>query len=569
MGLAAGQARLLSITSRKSDCEYQSMSLSHQKLSISRDLEQISAEYQNSLDQTKLMYDFYGNGSSEQLRYSLLMTPSALNNYMPTLITNSAGRTVLNSAYAQAARAAGIPQEGLGCTPSSIVREKFLLALGDSGVIDKDKAKVYAATSYNQNLGIGETGTQVTYTTVPGTLDDLKAALGLGGDGASVSVPVLSTAHGGNNGSGVATPSGTEQSGSILITKLLSTDPNDQYIFYGISENGRHFTNNQAMDMADSLSSTGGFVDQIYNSFASILETGDPRSTVALNYARQKVIEEFFTYTQGNGYDPSKQFIGDSQEGSDNHNGCWNFVINNGSRPKHQQESDAKKNILETASNYTGIVGNSYWKGGKKGGRYNAACAVNLNNIAQAFLSYFAKYMEGLPSSANDPGEYYAYKGVKSASNFVTNDLSYTYYFVGESKLPEDDNKNVIFYDTLLNQICASGWTENNQIEDPEYLQQMLQNGMMYISKIKDDGYYYQGNYATDTYIKEVNDETKIAQAEAKYNTEKTKLNNKEKTLDLKMKNLDTEISALTTEYDTVKNTISKNIEKSFKRYNA
>ena len=41
---------------------------------------------------------------------------------------------------------------------------------------------------------------------------------------------------------------------------------------------------------------------------------------------------------------------------------------------------------------------------------------------------------------------------------------------------------------------------------------------------------------------------------------------------DLKMfsaQNLDTEISALTTEYDTVKSVISKNIEKTFKRYNA
>ena len=93
MGLAAGQTRLLSITARKSDCEYQSMSLSHQKLAISRDLAAISSEYQNSLDQTKLMYDFYGNGSSEQLKYSTLMTPSALNNYLPITITNTSGRS--------------------------------------------------------------------------------------------------------------------------------------------------------------------------------------------------------------------------------------------------------------------------------------------------------------------------------------------------------------------------------------------------------------------------------------------------------------------------------------------
>ena len=100
-------------------------------------------------------------------------------------------------------------------------------------------------------------------------------------------------------------------------------------------------------------------------------------------------------------------------------------------------------------------------------------------------------------------------------------------------------------------------------------MQAMLQNGMLFISKMKDDGYYYQGNYATDPYIKEISDDTAIAQAESKYTTEKAKLNTKEETLDLKMKNLDTEISSLTTEYDTVKNTLSKNIEKSFKRYSA
>ncbi len=66
MGLSAGQARLLTITARKSDCEYQSMRLSHQKIALSRELADLSNEYQNSLDQTKLIYkvsdvylDFY------------------------------------------------------------------------------------------------------------------------------------------------------------------------------------------------------------------------------------------------------------------------------------------------------------------------------------------------------------------------------------------------------------------------------------------------------------------------------------------------------------------------------
>ena len=77
MGLAASQARLLTITARKSDCEYQSMNYSHQKIALSRDMNIVSAEYQDALSQTKLVYDYYGNGDpSTQLSYGLLMQPS-------------------------------------------------------------------------------------------------------------------------------------------------------------------------------------------------------------------------------------------------------------------------------------------------------------------------------------------------------------------------------------------------------------------------------------------------------------------------------------------------------------
>ena len=63
MGLSASQARLLTITARKADCEYESMRLSHQKLALSRDMNNVSAEYQDAVNQTKLIYDIYGNGS--------------------------------------------------------------------------------------------------------------------------------------------------------------------------------------------------------------------------------------------------------------------------------------------------------------------------------------------------------------------------------------------------------------------------------------------------------------------------------------------------------------------------
>lgn len=177
MGLAAGQARLLTITGRKSDCEYESMRLSHQKLALSRQLTDLSNEYQNSLDQTKLIYDYYGTGDqSNPLSYGILMTPSTLNNYMPVLVTDPKGRATLNSKYAAAAEAAGIPQEGLGSLPSENTRNKFIEALGGQGVISDKLMNTILGLPYNQAAGIGG-GTTVAVQTKNVKYDELAELL--------------------------------------------------------------------------------------------------------------------------------------------------------------------------------------------------------------------------------------------------------------------------------------------------------------------------------------------------------------------------------------------------------
>ena len=192
--------------------------------------------------------------------------------------------------------------------------------------------------------------------------------------------------------------------------------------------------------------------------------------------------------------------------------------------------------------------------------------SISLNNVMDVFLTAYVQYMEGIEES-----EYYWQKGSLSDSNLYDPDNSdFTFTIVADSSTSDEDSLiQANYYDTMFNMICLNGWTENAQIDDSEYLGEMLKSGMAFISSISDDGYYYQGNYSTDKYILEVTDDEAISKAEAKYNTEKTKIENKEDTIDLKMKNLDTEISSLTTEYDTTKSIISKSIEKSFKRYDA
>lgn len=189
MGLAASQARLLTITSRKSRAQFESMRLSHQKLALSRSLTDVSNEYQNSLDKTKLFYDFYGvNSTDTPLTYNMLMSPSSINNYTPTLISNNQGQIVLSAPYASAAAAAGVPQEGLGCTPSSLMRDAFIQNLAQSGVITQSTADAICAVDYNPKAGLGGDNFVNTITTT-GTYDDLLELLsGNGSDAALVNL---------------------------------------------------------------------------------------------------------------------------------------------------------------------------------------------------------------------------------------------------------------------------------------------------------------------------------------------------------------------------------------------
>lgn len=588
MGLSASQARLLTITSRKSDCEFQSMRLSHEKLSISRDLAQLSNKYQNSLDQTKLMYDFYGTGEGrEQLNYNTLMSPSALNDYMPITITNNEQRIVLSSKYASAAKAAGIPQEGLGCTPSSEVRKKFTLGLLDSGVIDMAQYNKILSIPYNQGAGLGSDGLTITQkkTVTMSTINEMikencydkyspssnysRQFDQAKSDGnyeihvRAFTAPKPMTTEYGNF---TETVSGGAYD-FMNLRNLMNLDGTNQQFFIGSDSVRSEQTPVTAIGMMQHyLTDENGFVDWLKGQFSSVLVTQDPRTTSGVNYAADQLKKMLtcdngkgkWLYAQGDSYDGNNRDE-DTEYGRSDMQGCVNPI---GTVISDDVENTDYSKM--TFTNHIGFVLTASNKGRDDDGNDHSTAAINLNNLAKTFLTYYANFMNGLEKVTYD-----VHKGGVFESQLVTRDPNFSYEVTETIKLDTDSARVVAFYDTLLNQICTNGWSENDEVNDNSYLQQMLQNGMMHVTTIADDCFYYQKNYATWSYVVEVSDDKVIAKAEAEYKTQKEKLNTKEQTLDLKMKNLDTEISTLTTEYDTVKNLISKNIEKGFKRYNA
>ncbi len=557
MGLSASQARLLTITARKSDCEYESMRLSHQKIALSRDMEKVSTEYDNAMAQTKLVYDYYGTGSEQNpLAYNILMTPSQLNNFTPMPLTDSSGRVVLDDRLAKAARDAGIPQEGLDGLPSSDARNAFIDSLAGTGYISQVQAENIKKTTYNQAAGVGDANL-VNVNTTTGTLTDLIDMVSNSYYDFSDLCNGLNKSNGGFNLNMYENGTDIGTGGKISLADLL----NGNYSIKGTFKQYNGEVNGVYSWAVVDCVATSSFWEDMFAQFESILDTGDEYTQAALAYAKRMttdIVECLSDVYDPNGFDTSN-FA--RYEVGDNH------LIGNTSH------KEITKRLNSNIDNTIGIVyiDNSARENETK---YTDAYGLNLSNMIKAYLTYFAQYMEGIDTSSYSVDTNQDYKsGDRSKGRTVADsnliDEMFTFTMVTDVDTSGDNLLIAAFWDTLFNQICTKGWVENNNVNDQEYMQESLKNGNMYISTLSDDGFYYLGNYATNSYIKEVSDEEGIAQAEARYQREKTKLSNKENILDMKMKNLDTEISSLSTEYDTVKSVIQKNIEKSFKRYQA
>lgn len=149
MGLATAQARFLGITARKADCEYKSTEIAQQKLEITNQLSQVSADYSNALNSTKLVWQNDATNKITNVTYSMLMSPSALNDYNPYLITTPSGAIVLNSEYAAAAKAAGISKTGGFGSQDS--RDKFIASLVKGGIVTQETAAKITKTDYYVN----------------------------------------------------------------------------------------------------------------------------------------------------------------------------------------------------------------------------------------------------------------------------------------------------------------------------------------------------------------------------------------------------------------------------------
>lgn len=140
MGLAATQARFLAVTSRKANCEYRSMALSRQKLSLTRELDDAASEYHNALNATRLVWDADGMGNYQyELTYDLMMSPSDYNQYMPYLLSRQDGKIALDDKMMKSMEGIFNIDAATGTTDGGIIYNGKVVYRGDAEYADAQK----------------------------------------------------------------------------------------------------------------------------------------------------------------------------------------------------------------------------------------------------------------------------------------------------------------------------------------------------------------------------------------------------------------------------------------------
>lgn len=619
MGLATSQARFLCITARKADCEYKSTELAQQKLEITNQLSDISANYANAMNSTKLVWKNDLVKNDYGLTYNLLMTPSAANDYNPYMVTTSSGAIVLNSEYAAAAKAAGISKAG--GIASADGRDKFIAALVPGGIVTQDTANSIMTTDY-----------------VAKKLDDGTVKV----DKANTSATTGNV--GWNSGAGMgSTPLDKNSVDGLDISALITSDLiGKQLVDWAqlITTSSEQITSAkydstikdydvQIKKAATALQYAEANTDDYTAKEAALNALKDEKAKFIAKYPKDKIVDVdrnsfqmdnnsihdtgFTVVSNGTiTYDEDtikKMTIGDllssnivlmtQNQSADKMSKYATELMESiasifGYRNSgHGLNMDSKSNeALEFAmtmvkninlkasnaitqgtsvddkamtNNSAYVNANDYNRIGT-GGKYVfpkgpvSYQAVSVSNLLSSFLTYYDNYMNGNSSA------YVVGKRVDTSA-FVTDDRNYRYFAEAEGTATSQKAKLADFYDQLYNNLCEKGWREDSALQDNEYLENALKTGRYAMSSLHEDGYFYQTRYNETGYIVEKTDSDAIARAEAEFTQKKAELTYKEDAIDMKSKKLDAEISSLSTEYDTVKQLISKSIEKTFQMF--
>ena len=234
----------------------------------------------------------------------------------------------------------------------------------------------------------------------------------------------------------------------------------------------------------------------------------------------------------------------------------------------------ATKKVHEAWDKYLTSVGKSFYD--EEHGMENAAVEFGYKSFSNNPFDGYATYMfGGKAKPINFEGVTKEQRELYDYAVALTEALHGASNSAGTMKTIAKDaeNANVIqYYTNIFNQMATYGYyteaSEADTIKDNAWFEQQLKEGKLFLkafSAVEKD--FVQTTLSDDDAIQEVEDERQIALMESEYNQALAALEKKDQRIDLELKKLDTEHNALQTEYESVKNVVDKNVEKSFSMF--
>lgn len=495
MGMAASQVRFLQLTSRKNDIGCELTRLSNEKVSLSREMQKVSKNYQNALNQKVLKWSNNSGVTYVDLSYQNLMKPSSMNQNIPYLLTDSSDRVVIDSEYQK--YAAMISPSGAAGGNWENVRTQVLSEL--TGI---DSSKIEESDNYLKNICKEEE----------------------------------------------------------VINKLIE------------NERPKPTKKTEISDFIANIGSSTGISNgfskgdnwkSAYDKGATI-DLGDS-TTASINL--QKILNHIST--QLGAYIDEPEIL---EEACDTFYNAQIAII---------QDSTSEGNKQSLGSDQTPLNGN------KSGFTINVT--QMLDTIMGAYVSAGGEVERGGYSNADmyiwndiDSKTYQNWESEHATwqTKYDTATAEYDTAVSAKNQLFTAEEESLIkFYDTLFSAIAEKGWTYNNQVNDADYLNDMLQNNLFMITTVEQnktvefddnsDEYVieWDNDYNSDiasnfTNIFTVNDSDAREDALVEYEYQKSIINQKETRIDTRMNDLETEQSAINQMLQSVEKVKNDNIER-------
>ena len=506
MGMAASQARLLSITARLTNNENSGQSISYAKQRLSDQTQQITNEYNEALSATKLTVLTGFNGADANytdISYSLMTGPEMAANTKQYVVTDTKGKVLVTKDIADAfSKSCGEYNQflaGLGYSQSDMTVQNV------KSLSDTDKAKAAnelhnAWDKYFASVGIN--------------LGDAEH------DGFLEEFSWQNTWSVNDKGQYL------DKNGNVLNTDGMSSEQISNLLkTSGYSFVGSGYTSRLKMKTDD-------------NGNIQYHTKTDNKGEKVPDYSSPIILDK-------DGNEIAKDYDSDGDGIADSYS------------------AEAKKKFVYTPINYEGTTDESREL-------YDYAMALTESFMRteesldtadkKAHNQYYDMSNYKSASNSDNKAMLTYYK------NIFTKMKSSGYFTYSETL--QDAIKDPDHYKYTSKGTGTAGNVQKSPLKDNSTFEAALRDGSLRLEYYSTTSKSFKSTtIADDNCIQEVSDERAIAKAESKYNQDMTDLENKDKKLDLELKKLDTEHSALQTEYESVKNVVSKNVENSFKTF--